>query len=805
MSLTLFVVVSVFVFREAIEHRLQSGVFQLLKCSISIILVLIDIAFTFYVNKSGDIGAFICLYESRFVLQSFAVAVQLRTEDHYFNNSVFQASFTLQALCSSLSVYYPLIISDARAHAYHYSLLGLKCMSICAGLYWIMKYLRSKRESSLQSIVTDTSSEVKGCIIYILGYMVCIFVYVVGQLCFLCPTYEEMSLSYIVFINAYFHLYFVIVPFMHWHILAKKIVSDESDLIIRFISHEMRTPLTAIMIGSNLLSEELEKLGLNEEEDELSPLIQDIRRATDATLGRLNNILLQDSLRQGIYFVEKISVTAVDFLFTNASIFKNEARIKGVHLTVMPVGDLDNIKINIDPVKMGQVLGNLISNGLKFTPTRGSVVVSMEYEESDLTLSASFHGCLSIGVVKITVKDTGHGMSQRELDGLFTSAVQYKPGKLQNGGGFGLGLVISKGIVDLHSADLSASSGGLGRGCTFILKIPAYKEHPGMKDSPFKPVVSTHDLNISQSLPQPLPHSPSLRRNRSNSIVPSDAERKVDEESVLVNDTRRRYLPPLDMIPININPVDEEEIGGIDAQSNDWHFSHSESQISDSVSSNAFADVDDYGSCLRSYTRELVESTEHLESYPVNCQENIQSDATVSLNNSQDQRNGTPSRSLFQRRNSRWSSSTLPSTVSNSRVSVLVVEDSALTRKMLVRALKNRFQDVSEAEDGVDALALYDTRVNENAKAFDLITMDFSMRKMDGPAAARALRSRGFRGKIAGVTGNVLPQDVQTFLEAGADAVFYKPLDFEEFDVQLMEWNFVRESRQTHCSHGNEG
>ena len=118
---------------------------------------------------------------------------------------------------------------------------------------------------------------------------------------------------------------------------------------------------------------------------------------------------------------------------------------------------------------------------------------------------------------------------------------------------------------------------------------------------------------------------------------------------------------------------------------------------------------------------------------------------------------------------------------------VLLVDDSALNRKMMNRLMVSKGHTCTEAEDGIDAVKLMSTGVVH----FDLILMDNVMPNMSGPLATKAIRSLGFKGLIFGVTGNALPEDIAKFIAHGADAVLLKPLDVLKFDSVLAEFSLL--------------
>ena len=93
------------------------------------------------------------------------------------------------------------------------------------------------------------------------------------------------------------------------------------------------------------------------------------------------------------------------------------------------------VAIDGDNAKLKQVMRNLLSNSLKFTPSGGTVEVTVELTEKCFGSVSEVRQCL-----RIEVKDSGHGISKENQAKLFKNIVQFSPGKLQNGGGSGLGL-----------------------------------------------------------------------------------------------------------------------------------------------------------------------------------------------------------------------------------------------------------------------------------------------------------------------------------------------------------------------------
>ena len=116
----------------------------------------------------------------------------------------------------------------------------------------------------------------------------------------------------------------------------------------------------------------------------------------------------------------------------------------------------------------------------------------------------------------------------------------------------------------------------------------------------------------------------------------------------------------------------------------------------------------------------------------------------------------------------------------------LVVDDSQLNRKMLVRVMKAEGHESEEAEDGTFAVAKIEDVIAGRSLPFDAVLMDFVMPLMDGPTATQRIRALGYEGKVFGVTGNALQSDIDVFVRAGANAVLPKPLDMDRFRSLLL-------------------
>lgn len=115
--------------------------------------------------------------------------------------------------------------------------------------------------------------------------------------------------------------------------------------------------------------------------------------------------------------------------------------------------------IDADPVRIAQVVGNLLHNSTKFTPAGGEVHVCVHRDDGPQA-------------AVISIRDTGAGLQPRELAHIFEPFVQAEPSIDRNPGGLGLGLALVRGLVELHGGRVAAASDGPGRGATFSLTLP---------------------------------------------------------------------------------------------------------------------------------------------------------------------------------------------------------------------------------------------------------------------------------------------------------------------------------------------
>lgn len=223
-------------------------------------------------------------------------------------------------------------------------------------------------------------------------------------------------------------------------------------------------------------------------------LTDDIKESCEDAVRILNDVLQYDKLKEGILELDVERVDMMHLIRKSVKQFSSSATKRNVELSLIepsaqfPAGEgkdpeedtssfeQQNLHDLGDAVRLKQVMRNLLSNALKFA--EGQVEVIVTYKPDGLVSSIPLDDSRPIdrgGSLRICVKDDGPGMEQAELQRLFGEGVQFRAKQLQGGGGSGLGLFISKGVILKHHGIIEAHSDGPGRGSTFVVELPLWK------------------------------------------------------------------------------------------------------------------------------------------------------------------------------------------------------------------------------------------------------------------------------------------------------------------------------------------
>lgn len=259
----------------------------------------------------------------------------------------------------------------------------------------------------------------------------------------------------------------------------KQQVLEAKRRFVRFVSHEIRTPLTSLVLGLKLLSDNVEVLPSEiEAKKDLKQMTVELEGCSNVAVMILNDLLQYDKIETGSMKMDTKELPICDLIRANIHLFKSSAEEKQISLVVEEEESMGKQKFVIgDELRLAQVIGNLISNAVKFSVVGSKIDVSISFTNEPLQRNFTPSRSKStkdqeLGWIVFSVKDTGPGISSENLDKLFGEGVQFNPNELQGGQGSGLGLWISKGIIELHGGHIWATSEGEGRGCSFYFELP---------------------------------------------------------------------------------------------------------------------------------------------------------------------------------------------------------------------------------------------------------------------------------------------------------------------------------------------
>jgi signal transduction histidine kinase len=214
------------------------------------------------------------------------------------------------------------------------------------------------------------------------------------------------------------------------------------------MSHELRTPLNAIIGFSEVLHEQM----FGELNERQLAYVNDVLEAGKHLLSLINDVLDLAKIEAGRLELDLTEFAIPDVLRSAVSLHSEQASRGGVELGLN--SDPNEIRITGDERRVRQVVFNLVSTAVKFTPPNGRVDISARLDDS---------------YVEVAVADTGPGLSPAEIDLIFEEFEQTATGKQAEG--TGLGLPLSRRLVELHGGRLWAESEP-GRGSTFRFTLP---------------------------------------------------------------------------------------------------------------------------------------------------------------------------------------------------------------------------------------------------------------------------------------------------------------------------------------------
>jgi len=235
---------------------------------------------------------------------------------------------------------------------------------------------------------------------------------------------------------------------------AKQLAEDSKELQARFLSnmsHEIRTPMNGILGITRVLQK-------SKMDAEQQKYLDAIKKSADNLMVIINDILDFSKIEAGKIVIEKTSFNIYDRLEVLKNLLQIKSSEKGVYFEI-------NIEENIpehiigDPVRLNQILLNLAGNAIKFT------------EKGGVTLDVNVLSCENENIsIQFEVHDTGIGIPKNRIKDIFSSFTQANSNTTRKFGGSGLGLTITKELIELQGGELKVESAE-GIGSTFMFTI----------------------------------------------------------------------------------------------------------------------------------------------------------------------------------------------------------------------------------------------------------------------------------------------------------------------------------------------
>ena len=503
--------------------------------------------------------------------------------------------------------------------------------------------------------------------------------------------------------------------------------SRAKTTFLNSMSHDIRTPMNAIIGFTALAQTHLDNKQLVED------YLSKISTSSNHLLSLINDILDMSRIESRCVKLDEKPVHMPDLLHDLRSMIHGLIIAKQQNLYI-DTQDVQHEDIIVDKLRLNQILINIISNAIKYTHSGGDIIVRLIEKPCSMKDFTTY---------EFTIKDNGIGMSQEFLEHVFDTFTREQTSTTNGIQGTGLGMAITKGIVDIMGGTIAVKSHE-GKGSEFTVTLNVrianrpveYTPIPELKGA--RALVVDDDINTCRSVCKLLRNidmRPDWTASGREAILRvQDATELQDEYKVYIVD----YLMP-DMNGIEtvrrIRRMISDDIPIIVLTAYDWADFEQEAR---DAGVTAFISKPIFMSELRMILAQPVSKSDDEQKQ----EEKFHVDYTGKH--------------------------------------VLLVEDNELNREIATAILEETGMSVDCAEDGIEAINIINQAPEEQ---YDLIFMDIQMPKMDGYTATREIRTlknnRRANIPIVAMTANAFEEDKVKSFEAGMNAHIAKPITIE--------------------------
>jgi PAS domain S-box-containing protein len=277
---------------------------------------------------------------------------------------------------------------------------------------------------------------------------------------------------------------------------AAEAANRSKDEFLAIVSHELRTPMTAIIGWAGML-----QTGALDEA-KITLALEIIERNANLQMQLIEDLLDISRIVRGELSLSIDLVDLVEVITDAIEVVQSLADAKSIQIET--ILDTSIEKISGDSDRLQQVVLNLLTNAIKFTPNDGRIKVRLSKKvgnrEWGVGSGKEFSQPPIPNYVQIQVSDTGKGISADFLPHVFERFCQADSSHTRSDKGLGLGLAIACHVVELHGGTIQAQSQGIGQGATFTVKLPILEESRGESLSPSSPnTVRLTELSVEAS------------------------------------------------------------------------------------------------------------------------------------------------------------------------------------------------------------------------------------------------------------------------------------------------------------------